>query len=155
MKGKAGLPEIGGWREYGANVSEIAEAAHKHFNFPATYIEAYLSKQKMDPPADPNGDPVAWERLRCEVEAWCDSIRNDRSLYWSAAATNRAKLKDGRVYQEAYGGRWVSYLADARKKGVAGYQFRAPGEWFAEIYAAYYSGHLNPKHPAGAWLKNL
>ncbi len=156
MKGKAGQTEFGGWREYGANVSEIATAAGKHFDYPASYIEAYLYKQKMDPPADPNnGDPVAWERLRFEVEAWCDAIRHDKGIYWSAAATNRAKLKDGRIYQEAYDGRWVSYLADARKKGVAGYQFRAPGEWFAEIYAAYYSGHLNPKHPAGSWLKSL
>lgn len=64
-------------------------------------------------------------------------------------------LNDGRVYQEAYAGRWVSYLADARKKGVRGYQFRAPGEWFAEVYAAYFSGKMNANHPARKWLKNL
>jgi hypothetical protein len=29
-------------------------------------------------------------------------------------------------------------LHDARKRQVSNYQFRAPGEWFAEAYAAYY-----------------
>jgi hypothetical protein len=37
---------------------------------------------------------------------------------------------------------------DARKRGIHGYQFRAPGEWFAELYAAYYMGMLKPEHPA-------
>ncbi|HEX8109170.1 MAG TPA: hypothetical protein VF516_15660, partial [Kofleriaceae bacterium] len=45
---------------------------------------------------------------------------------------------DGRVYHEAYAGRWVSYEAAARARKVSNYQFRAPGEWFAEAYAAYY-----------------
>ena len=55
-----------------------------------------------------------------------------------------------RVYQEAYdygGGQWNSYALAARKQGIHGYQFRAPGEWFAELYAAYYSDKLKPSHP--------
>ena len=40
-------------------------------------------------------------------------------------------------------------------QGVTGYQFRAPGEWFAELYAAFFSKKLNPKHPAAAWLAKL
>ena len=46
----------------------------------------------------------------------------------------------GRVYHEAYEGSWVGYNYAARSKGITGYQFRAPAEWFAELYAAYYSG---------------
>ena len=49
----------------------------------------------------------------------------------------------------------VSPLASARSKGLTGYQFRAPGEWFAELYAGWKSGRLGPKHPALEWLKKL
>ena len=64
----------------------------------------------------------------------------------------------GRVYHEAYpsgDNQWVSYNLDARKKGITGYQFRAPGEWFAELYAAYYSGKLKDSHPYIDWLKQF
>jgi len=62
----------------------------------------------------------------------------------------------GRVYQEAYSGRWVSYDLGARALGISGYQFRAPAEWFAELYAAHFAGKLNPSHPAvDSWLKNF
>jgi hypothetical protein len=44
----------------------------------------------------------------------------------------------GRIYQESYGSRWSAYDQTARAKKVSEYQFRAPGEWFAEAYAAYY-----------------
>lgn len=45
-----------------------------------------------------------------------------------------------RIYHESYAGRkeWVSYKHAARNKKVSTYQFRAPGEWFAEAYATYY-----------------
>ena len=42
-----------------------------------------------------------------------------------------------------------------RKQGLTGYQFRAPGEWFAELYAAFKANILGPKHPARDWLKKL
>jgi hypothetical protein len=44
----------------------------------------------------------------------------------------------GKIYQEAYQGNWVTYQQEARARRVSLYQFRAPGEWFAEAYAAYY-----------------
>ena len=49
----------------------------------------------------------------------------------------------------------MSYDLGERGKGITGYQFRAPGEWFAEIYAAYHSGKLKDGHPAAGWLKDL
>ena len=49
----------------------------------------------------------------------------------------------------------MSYLVAARKKGLTGYQFRAPAEWFAELYAGFKSNKLGAKHPAREWLKKL
>jgi hypothetical protein len=60
-----------------------------------------------------------------------------------------------RIYHEAYARSWVSYKSAARKKGLTGYQFRAPGEWFAELYAGWKTGKLGPKHPALKWLNEL
>jgi hypothetical protein len=45
----------------------------------------------------------------------------------------------GRFYFEAYPGFWYSYEIAARgPTGVSRYQWRAPGEWFAELYAVYH-----------------
>lgn len=45
----------------------------------------------------------------------------------------------GRIYQEAYAGVWWSYDPAARARKVSSYQYRAPGEWIAEAYNAYYA----------------
>ena len=61
----------------------------------------------------------------------------------------------GRVYQESYDNTWHSYaLADRATTGVSTYQWRAPGEWFAEIYALYYLNKLSRSHPMSAWFRN-
>jgi hypothetical protein len=53
-------------------------------------------------------------------------------------ATGGVLLGD-RIYQESYDWpQWVSYKHEARTRKVSTYQFRAPGEWFAEAYACYY-----------------
>jgi len=44
----------------------------------------------------------------------------------------------GRIYQESYTDNWTSYDVGSRTRKVSQYQFRAPGEWFAEAYATYY-----------------
>nr|AYM53881.1 hypothetical protein [Kofleria flava] len=48
-----------------------------------------------------------------------------------------------RIYQEAYPGDWWSYKQSTRSRKVSTYQYRAPGEWFAEAYAAYYTPSAN------------
>lgn len=58
----------------------------------------------------------------------------------------------GRVYQEAYSGDWNSYELSARGRRVTNYQFRAPGEWFADAYSAFYLGKLPDDHPLTDWL---
>lgn len=147
--------KYGGWKEYGGNVSEIAEQAAKHFKYDKSYIASYLSKPggNYAKPDTANGtEAEEWDQRRLEAEAWCDSIRSDKTIWYSATETQRLQI-GGRVYQEAYAGQWVSYEFAARSQGVRGYQFRAPGEWFADIYAAFHSGKMNPKHPAREWLE--
>ncbi len=61
----------------------------------------------------------------------------------------------GRRFQQTYKDSvFASFIKSARTDfGVSGYQFRAPGEWFAEAYAAYYSGTERPGTKAGAKLR--
>lgn len=66
----------------------------------------------------------------------------------SAAVNNR-------VIQETYKGKWRSYSLAARDDAVTSYQFRAPAEWFAEIYAAYYCGLIKRTDPRVAWFPLL
>ena len=155
MKRNGSSKKYGGWKEYGGDVSEIADKAAKHFKYDKSYIASYLSKPggnyaKPDPSGGAEADE--WDQRRLEAEAWCDSIRSGKTIWYSATETSRLQI-GGRVYQEAYSGKWVSYEFAARSQGVRGYQFRAPGEWFADIYAAFHSGKMNPKHPAREWLE--
>jgi hypothetical protein len=55
---------------------------------------------------------------------------------------------NGRTYHEAYDGTWWSYETAVRAKAltVRDYQWRAPGEWFAELYAFSF---YNQKPPPG------
>jgi hypothetical protein len=65
--------------------------------------------------------------------------------------TGGVKLGD-RIYQESYSTpEWVSYKQSARAKKFSRYQFRAPGEWFAEAYATYYQ----PPGAKGALMAGL
>lgn len=45
---------------------------------------------------------------------------------------------DGRNWHEAYAGDWYSYDPGIWANRISNYQMRAPGEYFAEAYAAYY-----------------
>lgn len=54
----------------------------------------------------------------------------------------------GRAYIQSYSSRWNSYEVAARAPTkVNNYQWRAPGEWFAEVYAISW---LSKKKPPGA-----
>ncbi len=107
-------------------------------------------------PAPPKGTKQEdWDKARELVVSWCQSVRVGSSL-WNNGALSKHVAIGGRVYQEAYAGQdWVSYELAARSKGITGYQFRSKLEWFAELYAAYFSGKLKKNHPYASWLKPL
>ena len=156
MSGKADNPAFGGWRHHGTNPQDVAVAVADEFDYDSAYVAQRLGRNAN--PAIPDApDGVAleeWESRRVKVEGWIAqaTVGNDP---WGSMSTAQKIAINGRVYHESYNFRWYSYLLSARSKGITGYQFRAPGEWFSELYAAYHSGKLKDTHPSAGWLSGL
>ena len=102
------------------------------------YVLGKLQSKPVEAPAVASGSPE--EAAMQAFDAWYDVATSD-NVYRRQGDCDFIKIGD-RIYQEAYPRTWVSYLADARKQGLTGYQFRAPPEWFAELYAGYRSKKL-------------
>lgn len=75
------------------------------------------------------------------------AVRNDDALEalpvgldmpWINRSDGGVLLGGKHVYQESYERQWVRYEHAARERRVSDYQFRGPGEWFAEAYYYYY-----------------
>jgi hypothetical protein len=146
----------GGWRSYadlaacaGAMVHDAADAISRLEAAQRTDVIAKMVKAMQD--RNPSLDDLKGAIRGLD---WYDDL---------PAATRRAVLADPsltalraglrkpwygdpnggihlgqHVYQESYEHDWTRYRHDARSRKVSQYQFRAPGEWFAEAYAAYY-----------------
>ncbi len=152
-----GRDKDAGWLAHSA--AAIAATAAAHLNYDTAYIQAMMESKANTPPAKKPPPPVGrkpedWELARQIAEDWVTGVRVTAGLWWHAADC-KTRAIDGRVYQEAYAGEWVSYKLAARAQGVTGYQFRSSAEWFAELYASYFMKKMNPKHPAAAWLDKL
>lgn len=74
---------------------------------------------------------------------------------WGSASIAKACAIGNHTYVESYEGDWARYSTDQRQYAVSGYQFRAPGEWFSEIYAAICTDRLNDNHPHRAEIAKL
>lgn len=150
--------KYGGWITYGSSVQPLADIVGgdpRHADFYKTpeqkrYVLDRLQNKPSTPPAAAN-------------QAETDALQAFHDWLGLATAANVYrrqgdcdKIKIGtHIYHEAYPRIWVGYLAEARKRALTGYQFRAPGEWFAELYAGFRSGKLKDTHPAMEWLKKL
>jgi len=150
--------DIAGWQSH--TPDQVAGIAAAHFKYNLQFVKDTLANKDSTPPTtlpaiEGGVTQEVWDAARKKVVEWCQLVREGNSL-WNNASLSKTLAISGRVYQEAYFGRpWVSYEFEARSKGITGYQFRAPGEWFAELYAAYFSHRLKPAHPYAAWLKPL
>jgi hypothetical protein len=138
-----------GWKD--ETLEDVARAVAEALNYDEVFIKELLTNPKPDDVLKPLD---ATDEQQKAAVAWCKAIRVGSNLWNNGAECARRAIK-GRVYHESYPDQWVSYDLAARSKGITGYQFRAPGEWFAELYAAYYSGKLKPNHPYAAWLKKF
>jgi hypothetical protein len=115
-----------------------------------------------EPPAKPrlDTDPLGslrrdWAAIdRDATVVACRLITESKSpWYGGKARADQVKVGD-RVYHEAYEDNWVSYsFSERATTGVSEYQWRAPAEWFAELYALYYL-HPDkvPDIPVKKWL---
>ncbi|MBX3604796.1 MAG: hypothetical protein KF788_05980 [Piscinibacter sp.] len=154
----------GGWTDYGAGVQPIADAvgpwvsskvggSNTFYKTPAdkAYVLARLLNQPAVRPTHPPGSDN--DKAVVEFDRWY-GLATAPGIY--ERQSDCESITVGKlIYHEAYPRAWVSYLAAARSKGLTGYQFRAPGEWFAELYAGYKANRLGKKHPAREWLKKL
>ena len=90
----------------------------------------------------------AWDAL----SAWGLAITKE--LWWAGSTAIQNASFGGRVYQED-NGKWWSYAIGARNIMVKDYQFRSPGEWFAEVYAMEMLGKLSDGHPCKGLIRKL
>ncbi|MGZ5268627.1 MAG: hypothetical protein ACXWCC_17740, partial [Caldimonas sp.] len=130
VKGKD--PDHGGWIAVGGNVEMIVEAVIKETGFGNSaeerqYVLDSILRNPAVPPATFKGDKARFDSFVAAAQT--DNVWDSQTL------TDQATLGK-RVFHEGYPNTWFSYLADARKRGITSYQFRAPGEWFSELYAA-------------------
>ena len=148
---------LAGWKVYGANVGEAAAAIAGKFTFDANYVAEYmLSKKgaKLPVPEPVGCEPEVWQRRMEECRIFVDRARCGNNP-WSSASIAGACAVGSHTYVESYEGNWARYLTAERRFAVSGYQFRAPGEWFSELYAALHSGRLNDQHPHKAEFEAL
>lgn len=107
---------------------------------PAGMSDADWNKQdKLGKPSAMT--PADW----AVIETFLDLCNTRRSDQWPWG-NRQHHDSGGRCYHEAYPGDWVSYdtAVRGRKITVRDYQWRAPGEFFAELYAYSY---FNAKEP--------
>lgn len=109
-----------------------------------TQIEDWMTSRKKSGYADALATEMSfWGTLD---EATQNALKADPVWIALEKAFNKPWYNEGgggtcldeRVYQESYANKWTSYKPGVRAKKVSEYQFRAPGEWFAEVYACYY-----------------
>ena len=144
--------DFAGWEV--VPVKRVAKEIASKVQCDEKFIEALLNR--TDPAHIP--EPRWGKDKKGDAIQWVEAILSDKKL-WDNGSESKKRVIGDRVYHEAYppgqSPRWVSYKVEARTKGITGYQFRAPGEWFAELYAAYYSGKLKDNHPYINWIKQF
>ncbi|MDR3517385.1 MAG: hypothetical protein P4M00_16370 [Azospirillaceae bacterium] len=168
MEGKKGLAKYGNWKK---ETREAVIAAHGKDFFSrftprgateadlTVLLTAVLDEAPLVKPAGPQDRLGSlrgqWNAILADPTVTaCKRIVMSQTPWYGGKVLARSITVGGRVYQESYEGQWVSYAFDEREAtGVSEYQWRAPGEWFAELYAIYYlHPEAMPDIPLREWL---
>ena len=166
MEGKKENATFGGWKK--VSIGDVADAFGTERDFYKTYAKGGVTQdvlkglliswlQGHDPAQPPSISAKAWSSItKDKVVAACKAARSEETP-WYKGKKGAETLKAGAyVYQESYAGDWQRYSFAARAAtGVSEYQWRADGEWFAEIYAMHALGKLRGNHPMHAELDTL
>src|SRR6185437_7077329 len=166
MASRLGNATFGNWLEHGGNYNAVAKPVSEHYAKlckvadQAGVLQQFVSDTMVGnkpevPAVDPAKQAGVTEACNKITNEWYPRANTKGTPWYNQGKCDMITMSDGRIYQEAYEGSWVSYPAAERKKGMTGYQFRAPGEWFAELFAAYHNEKLKPGHPARKWLSSL
>ncbi|HET6606165.1 MAG TPA: hypothetical protein VFG62_05825 [Rhodopila sp.] len=166
MASRLGNATFGNWLEHGGNYNAVAKPVSEHYAKlckvadQAGVLQQFVSDTMVGnkpevPAVDPAKQAGVTEACNKITNEWYPRANTKGTPWYNQGKCDMITMSDGRIYQEAYEGSWVSYPAAERKKGMTGYQFRAPGEWFAELFSAYHHEKLKPGHPARKWLSSL
>jgi hypothetical protein len=149
----------GGWVSFGASLKPLADIIGGDARFTKFYEtpeqRRYVLDKLMNVPTKApdvtKGSPA--DHALTAFNDWYTSATSN-NIYRRQSDCDAIQIGN-MIYHEVDRRNWVGYLAAARKKALTSYQFSAPGEWFAELYAGYRSGKLKYTHPAMAWLEKL
>jgi Domain of unknown function (DUF4157) len=154
---EAAKPQRGGWKSYRGRAVECAHdmvedsgGAIKTALKPEerTDVETQIAATLGRPNADTLKDNIRrrpWfgalpkpTQRRVLADRALPAIATGMNSPWFLATDGGEHLGD-HVYERGYAPVWVRYRHEARSRLITPYQFRDPGEWFAEAYAAYYT----------------
>jgi hypothetical protein len=173
---KAHLGDCGGWQNETADsvakavADDFMASAGATGSLPAkevvSWVKDALTKGATDVPQDVLQMDGTTKRItRKKVAPYSDKPRTVKDADWASlqALLNKCvKMRmtewpwgksatvaiSNRAYHESYAEEWVSYSVQARQAlEVRDYQWRAPGEWFAEVYAYHW---YHEKEPPGS-----
>ena len=126
MASNRGTTALGGWETYSSDAAVATAMANES---PVKVGNAALAE------ALSSGDADQVRKLGGkELNGVANTLDPDSRTWIGEPTTQVGK----HVYRTGADG-WVRYDADARDRKVSDYQFKSPGEWFAEAYAAYYA----------------
>jgi hypothetical protein len=145
----SGIITAAGGMSYGANNALYRQAMVQAVTQNQSFSAALTALGGTPPAADPGGAvSVVWQPARYRQPA-----PGQNGPWYSGSWVTRG----GRNFQDAYGqaSSLYSFLAATRtQRMVTDYQWRAPGEWFAEVYQVYYSEQeIAPDAPVGGRLR--